>query len=321
MNYFYFPKITLLCYFFYLLYSFQSKNKSQFETFLNKLYYHLDKFLRQDDPDFDDVNRDNKKTFNIFFNNLHYHIDKFLRRDDPDFDDVNTEEENANEKKNDSTTKKLPIRFEDKYLEEHRSLQNIELTADQLDNLKNNILIENTPIGNVLMLYDNKKETFVFYSDLTIPYRYLEVVGRKYAITYNCKKLYIDMNEELKISEEKKQQTSDNIANKNSDTDATSNANDDNNANTNKKIETKKDVFAKFKTYNNNVTKDVAAAPSKNAVPSIKKENENVLLKENANRYRYEGKIVNFNFLQPISKKTTDKRLAMTWADYKNNSA
>jgi hypothetical protein len=262
----------------------------------------------------------NKKEVKILLHNAHYYIDKFLRRGDPEPDifsefenDTNPDNTDTNENAN-----KKPTKFEDKYLDEYRNLPDIELATDRLDSLKNNIIMENTPLGNVVMHYDSKKETFVFYSDLTIPYRYLEVVGRKYAITYNCKKLYVDMNEELKLAEEKKQKKLDQTQKSKFE-----NASANESASTSKGENTpvKKDVFAKFKTYNNNTTKDIAAAPSKNTGSVSKKENENMLLKENANKYRYEGKIINFNFLQPINKKIVDKRLAMSWADFKKTQS
>ena len=45
--------------------------------------------------------------------------------------------------------------------------------------------------------------------------------------------------------------------------------------------------------------------------------NENVLLKENANRYSYEGKLSNFNFLKKVDRKVVDKKYGMTFADFK----
>lgn len=204
-----------------------------------------------------------------------------------------------------------PKRFEDKYLEEYKNLSNEELTIDKLDSLKNNIVIENTPLGNVVMLYDNKKEAFVFYSDSTIPYRYLEVVGRKYVATYKCKNIFINMEEQLKVAEEKKakklEQKSENV--------------EQNSDKINISTIPKKDVFAKLKSYNNNITKEAAGIPSKNAGSKdlTKKNNENIFLKDSANRYTYQGKLANFNFLRPIDKKQIDKRLAMSWADFKSS--
>jgi len=252
----------------------------------------------------------NKEKVSEFFNVVH----AFLRQSDQPAD---SDSDDDNEKEEPKREEKKPKRFEDKYLEEYKNLPNEELTKEQLDSLKNNIVMENTPLGNVVMFFDNKKETFVFYSDLTMPYRYLEVVGRKYVTTYKCKNLYVDMEEQLKSAEEKKKQKQEPLEDV-----ALESKNPEKQINA---ANTKKDVFAKFKTYNNSVTKEVVAAPAKNAGNKdiTKKDNENALLKDNANKYRYEGKLANFNFLQPVDKKQLDKRLAMSWADFKasiNNS-
>jgi hypothetical protein len=74
----------------------------------------------------------------------------------------------------------------------------------RIEKLDNCYVMESTPQGNVLMIYDNKKSSFKFYSDNTIPYRYLEVVGRKYIKTFNCRPLYVDMEEELRLAEERR---------------------------------------------------------------------------------------------------------------------
>ena len=61
----------------------------------------------------------------------------------------------------------------------------------------------------------------------------------------------------------------------------------------------------------------------KSSIPQIKvnlpnvKTNDNQLLKENANRYTWEGRLTNFCPLKKIDKKLLDKKLAMTYADFK----
>jgi len=239
----------------------------------------------------------NKKVKEFLYD-LHCCVDDFLRNRgsrDNDFIDDDSEEN--------SPVK--PVRFENKYLEEYKKLKSVDFTKEQLDGLKNTMVMESTPIGNVVMFYDNQTENFVYHSDVTIPYRYLEVVGRKYVTTFKCKDIFVDMSEELKNAEGKKIKKQETISQERE--------NSSNNA-----AVCKKDVFAKFKTYNN-VSKEVAAAPSKNNGPTdTKKENDNMLLKEKANRYRYEGKLVNLNFLQHVDKKKIDKRFAMSWAEYKN---
>ena len=65
-----------------------------------------------------------------------------------------------------------------------------------------------------------------------------------------------------------------------------------------------------------------AAAPNKNNNQSMnkknKKDNESIILKENANRYTYDGRFSNLNLLIKTDKKITDKRLNLSFADFKN---
>ena len=195
---------------------------------------------------------------------------------------------------------------------------------EMLDGLKNNFVFEKTPLGNVIMYWNNSRESFEFYSDNTIPYRYLETVGRKYVKTFNCRQIYVDMEfelreferklkekqdlEELKLLEEKKKM----------ELELEQNTSFNSNSNLGKK-----DVFAKFKNYNKESgTGKVnrGAAPPKNSIPnnnSVKKDDEKTILKENANRYTCEGKIANFSFLKKPDRKVIDKKYAMSFADYK----
>jgi len=187
-----------------------------------------------------------------------------------------------------------------------------------LERLKNCHVIEHTPLGNVLMIYDLERETFKFYSDNTIPYRYLEVVARKYVKQFGCRSIFVDMEEELKLAEEKcdkeqkeKEQKEEEDKIKKEEA-------------VNKHVtEEKKNVFAKFKSYNKESgTGHVnSVAPPKNSIPNKKiteqQENEKVLLKDKANRYTYEGKLANFSFIKKIDRKVVDKKFGMTFADFK----
>ena len=194
------------------------------------------------------------------------------------------------------------------------------IVNERLDKLKNNFIIEKTPLGNVLMFYNNKRESFEYYSDCTIPYRYLEPVGRKYVKTFNCRPIFVDMEEELKEYERKiaiqlKKQEEDKkleeekrleISKKNGE-----------------ELKQKKDVFTKFKSYNKDANgRVVTAAPPKNSIPSNNpltenKKNEPIILKERTNRYTHEGKFSNFNILKKVDRKAVDKKYAMTFADFK----
>ena len=198
---------------------------------------------------------------------------------------------------------------------------NKHIIEKRLNNLKNCFVIEKTPLGNVAMIYNNKKESFEYFSDNTIPYRYLEPVSRKYVLTFQCKSIYVDMEEELKEYErkleekekEKKEKELMEIEEK---------ENEKNKINSNP-VPIKKSVFAKFKDYNKEAGSGRVnmAPPPKNSIPSgVKKEakpNEKVILKERSNRYSCEGRFSNFSIIQKVDRKKVDKKFAMTFADFK----
>ena len=200
------------------------------------------------------------------------------------------EDEKEEEEEEEKEIKMVP--YEDKYKDKIKAINSLEeINSDKtlLDNLKYSFVMETTPNGNVLMFWDNNRSSFIYYSDTCIPYRYLEVVARKYVIMNNCREIYFIMEEQLKPL--KKEEIVE------------------------KKEE--KNVFAKLKSYNQSSILD-----TKNIAP--KKQNQNIqlpriqinqketdkneiLLKENANRYSYEGKIINFSFLQKPKKNMKEK--------------
>ena len=178
--------------------------------------------------------------------------------------------------------------------------------------------MENTPQGNVLMIYDIKKGSFTYYSDKNIPYRYLEVVARKYVKFFDCRPLFVDMEEELKLFEEKWSKEYE--LKKAKEAEEKLKAEED--IKNNKPVEVKKTVFAKFKSYNKDAGGKISmAAPPKNSIPNKQtaetKEDEKIILKERANRYTYEGKFANFNFLQKIERKVFNKKLGLSFSDFK----
>lgn len=208
--------------------------------------------------------------------------EKEIENDVSDNDSEKSEEIQKNE-----------ITYEEKYLKRFKQFPITELTQEQLDNLKNSILLEKTPVGNVIMFYDSKRESFLYYSDSTIPYRFLESICRKYVMNFNCKKLFVDMEEEIHLAKEK-------LGKKEPENVVVTAA--------------RKTVYAKFKSYNKDTSKDVASAAPKKSSKSRDANNcEPAILKENANRYTHEGRFSNFSFL----KKVVDKRMAITFAEFK----
>jgi hypothetical protein len=182
--------------------------------------------------------------------------------------DINVEE-NSN---NTQVVKK--IEYEDKYktdlLKYSEYLRKDEdiIDLNRWVYLKNNILLENTPLGNVIIYYDSVKDTFCYYSDRIIPYKYIDTVCRKYVIRFQCVQLYFDItNNTISNMDVKKED----IIEKEKERKGNNN-----------------NIFVKLKSYNKS-----------NKGDSLKSSEINNCI----NRYTYEGKLMNFNMLQKPEKK------------------
>jgi len=208
---------------------------------------------------------------------------------------------------------------QDQLLNSAIEIANTFILNKHLERLENCFVLETTPHGNVLMIFDNKRGSFKYYSDNTIPYRYLEPVARKYVKQFNCRPLYVDMEEELKLAEEKWEKERKEKEEKEEE----EKMRKEEAIRTQQPIEEKKNVFAKFKTYNKEAGSGRVntGAPPKNSIPNNKltkeQENEKILLKEKANRYTYEGKFANFSFLKKVERKVVDKKYGLSFADFK----
>lgn len=211
---------------------------------------------------------------------------------------------------------KIPEKYEDKYLDIYRKTDTVFCSDEKIEGLKNMILMENTPLGNVIMYYDKSRETFIYYSDSNIPYRYLEVISRKYVVMNNCKQIHVDMEQEIKEAQEKLEQKKQEEEEKKKQLEQQQQQqNPYENHST-----TKKDVFAKLKKYNTNTSLKSSGIPTDTKSVSkknIQENNKPLILKENANRYSCEGKLINYSFLKKVDKKVVDKRYAMSFSDFK----
>jgi hypothetical protein len=177
-------------------------------------------------------------------------------------------------------------------------------------------VFEKTPLGNVSMCYNSKKDSFEYYSDNTMPYRFLEPVGRKYVLTFKCKNIFVDMDEELKEAETR--------ANKKAEEEKLKKEEEE------KSDKKKKNVFAKLKEYNSSTSSgakcaSVGAKSNNIKMPAqiqanfkqLNAEPEKLLLKERSNHYTCQGKFANMKVLQSVNRKLVDKKYAMTFADFK----
>jgi hypothetical protein len=190
---------------------------------------------------------------------------------------------------------------------------------NKLDLYVNNYILEHTPLGNVYMRYNNSKKSFEYFSNNTIPYRYLEPLGRKYVMTYCCKPLFVDIEEELKKAEikfdEEAEQKKENDKKREEDIAANP-----------------KNVIARMKNYNKDTKNQLNIKPQmknrgssnfvlppqiKANLPNVNQSSDKHLLKEKANRYTWEGRLSNFCPLKKIDRKLVDKNLSMTYSDFK----
>ena len=169
--------------------------------------------------------------------------------------------------------KSKDVSYENKYYDKFQEMESEDLEEDGVKSLKNSVLYEITPKGRIIMYYDFEKESFIYHCDTKdVPYLYLETVARKYALTYHCKKIVVDIKKELELARE----TS--VANENK---------------SKLLIGVKADsLFASFKSYN------------RKGSGGSKTINKKFILRQNANRYSYGGKVSEFPFI-----KTNDYKL------------
>jgi hypothetical protein len=182
------------------------------------------------------------------------------------FNESHTDSESENEKMN----KEIP--YEVEMFDEYDNLDDNELTEEYVKDLGLNTITDTTPRGDVLMYYSKFLNSFIYYSKTKeIPYKYLETVARKYVIKYNCKRLYVDIRKEYekgvqKYKEMKEKEEHDKKEKLEGESDKS-------------KENKKKQLFVALKTYN------------RKADVNAKQKDKIYILKEQANRYSYRGRI------------------------------
>ena len=161
-----------------------------------------------------------------------------------------------------------------------------DLSMNDISETYNNDYFEmETPKGIVYMSYDKELNVFNFYCNKKeIPNYYLDCVARNFVIKYDCKSIYIDLNEEMKKVYELKQ----------------SKLKEPKIVNKIKNI----DVFAKFK----------------NTVPSEESEKDLPLIPEKCNIYKYKGKVIDYeNDILKLYDKEIDKDyIKIDYKSFKN---
>ena len=88
-------------------------------------------------------------------------------------------------------------KIEYKPYEQFYPLDTKESVQESIDHLIQKEVEEMTPEGKVILSYDESSNTFLYWAQKPIAYKYLEVVARKYVIVYDCKEVYVNMVNEL----------------------------------------------------------------------------------------------------------------------------
>lgn len=112
--------------------------------------------------------------------------------DESDDDDIYDDEE-AMLLKDKIIKLKLLLKNEDQIKTNALNQCLTDIKSSLMNSLQNNFILENTPIGNVVMVYHCNKEGFSYFSDKSISNKYLESVCKKYCIQFKCKMLFNDV--------------------------------------------------------------------------------------------------------------------------------
>ena len=166
------------------------------------------------------------------------------------------------------------------------SPENAGNTNKNYDGLMKSYVMEQTPDGYVILRWNKSQGSFEFWSDKTISYKYLEVVARKYIITFSCKDIYINRGELLKEKLKKlKELISQNLENKEKDED--------------KDNTEEESVFASLKTQKN----------KKKLKTRIERDD---VVCETANKYLNKGKLNECDFCNVSVQKEKVKEISFT---------
>lgn len=98
---------------------------------------------------------------------------------------------------------KITKRYEMHMVDKNEEEKQCEQKEKQIVNEKN-YMFENTPLGYVIMNYNNEKQGFEYYSNRSLPYRLLEALSKKFVMVFGCKELYKIMKSETKKTEMQK---------------------------------------------------------------------------------------------------------------------
>tara|TARA_Y100000591_G_C21838319_1_gene703998 strand:+ start:357 stop:1160 length:804 start_codon:yes stop_codon:yes gene_type:complete len=116
-------------------------------------------------------------------------------------DDSDSEKKEEEEKEEEDESES--VKYCKKYWEGYEKLLERELSDDDISSIEKCSIIDNLPFyGGIHMQYNKEYDGFHYYNNrgANIPYKMLSTVARKFVITFDCKNLYINLNDELEKS-------------------------------------------------------------------------------------------------------------------------
>jgi len=220
-----------------------------------------------------------KNELEILLENKPYHLNylNYNFYDNSDNEEDKTEEDETDNKEDET---------------EEDEEKNQKLKFNKL--LINKSIYEKTPDGYIIMNWDQDNNGFQYWSDNNITYKTLEVVARKYVLTFDCIELYIDKYYESQKKYNKlKKLIAKNIKKE--------------------KEEKENSTINKNKDTNTNANIFITSKSEKKVKTEITKKD---LICEKANKYLKKGKINEFKFT--IKKKAQIKNISfLDWETIK----
>ena len=89
------------------------------------------------------------------------------------------------------------VLYENKYYDEYLEKEVKELTSEELDNLTNKMVEDDTPQGVVYMEYSAADDTFIWYASSGITDKNLNTVVRKFVCKFDCAILYYNIHDAI----------------------------------------------------------------------------------------------------------------------------
>ena len=187
--------------------------------------------------------------------------------------------------------------YETIYLEEFRSLSSRDLSSEELKalrlkNVREHITDEydESIKREVIMTYNSDSESFWYYTDHStkISYTMLNTLARLFAITYDCKKIYLGAEND---EEPKHDEKLENVESKQDESKPDTQHEADINLVQEETVMLVKSIFAKFKSYNKEPI-------VKKGLTTISKPTEKItqptLNNDIRNQFKYKGKIIEY---------------------------